>query len=126
MNKKIKILIVDDFSTMRRIVKDLLEEIGLINISEAEDGLTALNMMKKEKFDLLLVDRSMPKMNGIELLKIVKKEARFKKIPFIIITSDSHRDMIIEAAQAGVDGYIVKPFTKVILEKKIVKIFGSF
>lgn len=118
-----KILIVDDFSTMRRIVKNLLRDLGFNNTQEADDGLTALPMLKKGKFDFVVTDWNMPGMQGIDLLKHVRADAELKHLPVLMITAEAKREQIIEAAQAGVNGYIVKPFTAATLKEKLDKIF---
>lgn len=121
-----KILVVDDFSTMRRIIKNLLRDLGFNNTSEADDGLTALPMLKTGKFDLLVTDWNMPGMQGIDLLKAVRAEEdeQLKNIPVLMVTAEQKKEQIIEAAQAGVNGYIVKPFTALILKEKLEKIFA--
>jgi two-component system chemotaxis response regulator CheY len=123
LNKDMKILIVDDFSTMRRIVKNLLRDLGFNNTQEADDGLTALPMLKKGKFDFVVTDWNMPGMQGIDLLKHVRADAELKHLPVLMITAEAKREQIIEAAQAGVNGYIVKPFTAATLKEKLDKIF---
>ena len=123
MNKNMKILIVDDFSTMRRIVKNLLRDLGFNNTQEADDGLTALPMLKKGEFDFVVTDWNMPGMQGIDLLKHIRADAELKHLPVLMITAEAKREQIIEAAQAGVNGYIVKPFTAATLKEKIDKIF---
>ena len=121
-----KILVVDDFSTMRRIIKNLLRDLGFNNTSEADDGLTALPMLKSGNFDLLVTDWNMPGMQGIDLLKAVRAETdeNLKNIPVLMVTAEQKKEQIIEAAQAGVNGYIVKPFTALILKEKLEKIFA--
>lgn len=121
-----KILVVDDFSTMRRIIKNLLRDLGFNNTSEADDGLTALPMLKTGKFDLLVTDWNMPGMQGIDLLKAVRAEddEKLKNIPVLMVTAEQKKEQIVEAAQAGVNGYIVKPFTALILKEKLEKIFA--
>jgi len=121
-----KILVVDDFSTMRRIIKNLLRDLGFNNTSEADDGLTALPMLKSGNFDLLVTDWNMPGMQGIDLLKAVRADAdeNLKNIPVLMVTAEQKKEQIIEAAQAGVNGYIVKPFTALILKEKLEKIFA--
>ncbi len=121
-----KILVVDDFSTMRRIIKNLLRDLGFNNTDEADDGLTALPMLKTGKYDLLVTDWNMPGMQGIDLLKAVRAEAddSLKNIPVLMVTAEQKKEQIIEAAQAGVNGYIVKPFTALILKEKLEKIFA--
>ena len=123
MDKNMQILIVDDFSTMRRIIKNLLRDLGFTNTQEADDGNTALPMLQKGGFDFLVTDWNMPGMTGIELLKAVRADANLKTLPVLMVTAEAKRDQIIEAAQAGVNGYIVKPFTAVTLQEKIEKIF---
>ncbi|MGK0440706.1 MAG: two-component system chemotaxis response regulator CheY [Pseudohongiellaceae bacterium] len=118
-----KILIVDDFSTMRRIIKNLLRDLGFTNTSEADDGQTALPMLQNGSFDFLVTDWNMPGMTGIELLKAVRADARLKDMPILMVTAEAKRDQIVEAAQAGVNGYVVKPFTAAVLKEKIEKIF---
>lgn len=123
MDKGIRILIVDDFSTMRRIVKNLLNDLGFTNTAEADDGSTALVELQKAKFDLIITDWNMPGMPGIDLLKAVRADAALCKIPVLMVTAESKREQIIEAAQAGVNGYVIKPFTAATLEDKLAKIF---
>lgn len=123
MNKNIRILIVDDFSTMRRIVKNLLADLGYTNTAEAEDGAGALDMLKAEPFDFLITDWNMPIMTGIELLKAVRADDKLKAMPVLMVTAEAKREQIIEAAQNGVNGYIIKPFTAQTLEEKLGKIF---
>ena len=123
MNKNMKILIVDDFSTMRRIIKNLLRDLGFTNTAEADDGLTALPMLQNGSFDFLVTDWNMPGMQGIDLLKAVRSDEKLASLPVMMVTAESKRDQIVEAAQAGVNGYIVKPFTAATLKEKIDKIF---
>ena len=123
MDKNMKILVVDDFSTMRRIVKNLLSDLGFKNIDEADDGNTALPKLKSGNFDFLVTDWNMPGMSGIDLLKAVRADPALASIPVLMVTAESKREQIIEAAQAGVNGYVVKPFTAGTLEEKINKIF---
>ena len=123
MNKDMKILIVDDFSTMRRIIKNLLRDLGFSNTAEADDGVTALPMLQNGNFDFLVTDWNMPGMTGIELLKAVRADDRLKDMPILMVTAEAKRDQIVEAAQAGVNGYVVKPFTAAVLKEKIEKIF---
>ena len=118
-----KILIVDDFSTMRRIIKNLLRDLGFTNTSEADDGLTALPMLQQGSFDFLVTDWNMPGMEGIELLKRVRADENLKSLPVLLVTAEAKKEQIVEAAQAGVNGYIVKPFTSGTLKEKIEKIF---
>lgn len=124
MDKNMKILIVDDFSTMRRIIKNLLRDLGFTNTHEADDGSTALPMLKSGDFDFLVTDWNMPGMSGIELLKEIRADGtKLATIPVLMVTAEAKRDQIIEAAQAGVNGYVVKPFTAQVLKEKIDKIF---
>ncbi|HHH48731.1 MAG TPA: chemotaxis protein CheY [Gammaproteobacteria bacterium] len=123
MDKNMKILIVDDFSTMRRIIKNLLRDLGFSNTQEADDGLTALPMLQAGGFDFLVTDWNMPGMQGIDLLKAVRADAELASLPVLMVTAEQKREQIIEAAQAGVNGYIVKPFTAQTLKEKIDKIF---
>lgn len=123
MDKNMKILVVDDFSTMRRIIKNLLRDLGFNNTAEADDGATALPVLQNGNFDFLITDWNMPGMQGIDLLKAVRSDAKLAKLPVLMVTAESKRDQIVEAAQAGVNGYIVKPFTAVTLKEKIEKIF---
>jgi len=123
LDKNMKILVVDDFSTMRRIIKNLLRDLGFTNTHEADDGNTALPMLQAGNFDFLVTDWNMPGMTGIELLKAVRADGNLVKLPVLMVTAESKREQIVEAAQAGVNGYVVKPFTAVTLEEKISKIF---
>ncbi len=123
MDKSMKILIVDDFSTMRRIIKNLLRDLGFNNTQEADDGTTALPMLQNGDFDFLITDWNMPGMTGLDLLKAVRADPKLKDLPVLMVTAEAKRDQIIEAAQAGVNGYIVKPFTAQTLKEKIEKIF---
>ena len=118
-----KVLIVDDFSTMRRIIKNLLRDLGFTNTHEADDGTTALPMLQGGGFDLLITDWNMPGMRGIELLKTVRADEALSSLPVLMVTAESKRDHIVEAAQAGVNAYVVKPFTAGTLEEKIRLIF---
>ncbi|MEL6091398.1 chemotaxis response regulator CheY [Plesiomonas shigelloides] len=123
MDKDIKILIVDDFSTMRRIIKNLLRDLGFNNTHEADDGTTALPMLRNGDFDFVVTDWNMPGMQGIDLLKTIRADAELKHLPVLMVTAEAKREQIIEAAQAGVNGYIVKPFTAATLKEKLDKIF---
>ncbi len=123
MNKNMKILIVDDFSTMRRIIKNLLRDLGFTNTQEADDGNSALPLLKASDFDFLITDWNMPGMTGIDLLKAVRADEKLKTLPVLMVTAEAKREQIIEAAQAGVNGYVVKPFTAQALKEKIEKIF---
>ncbi|MBC6907133.1 chemotaxis protein CheY [Saccharophagus sp. K07] len=123
MDKNMKILIVDDFSTMRRIIKNLLRDLGFTNTQEADDGTTALPMLRNGDFDFLVTDWNMPGMSGIDLLRHVRADPKLASLPVLMVTAEAKRDQIIEAAQAGVNGYVVKPFTAQVLKEKIDKIF---
>ena len=123
MDKNMKILVVDDFSTMRRIIKNLLKDLGFTNIEEADDGITALPMLQNGNFDFLVSDWNMPGMTGIDLLKAVRADPKLSGLPVLLVTAESKREQIVEAAQAGVNGYVVKPFTAGTLKEKIDKIF---
>jgi two-component system chemotaxis response regulator CheY len=118
-----KILVVDDFSTMRRIIKNLLRDLGFNNTSEADDGQTALPMLQAGDFDFLITDWNMPGMTGIDLLKTVRADSKLASLPVLMVTAEQKREQIVEAAQAGVNGYVVKPFTAGVLKEKIDKIF---
>jgi two-component system, chemotaxis family, chemotaxis protein CheY len=122
MNPDMRFLIVDDFSTMRRIVRGLLKEIGYTNAEEAEDGVDALNQLKASKFDFVVSDINMPNMTGFELLKAIKEDATLKHLPVLMVTAEARKEDIVLAAQTGAAGYIVKPFTKATLEEKVMKI----
>jgi two-component system chemotaxis response regulator CheY len=125
MNPKLKFLVVDDFSTMRRIVKNLLQELGYGNIEEADDGATALRMLQAGDFDFLITDWNMPTMPGLALLKAVRADPKLAKIPVLMVTAEAKREQIVEAAQAGVSGYIIKPFTAQTLSEKRGKILNK-
>ncbi len=118
-----KILVVDDFSTMRRIVKNLLVELGFTNISEADDGKTALPILEQGGIDFLVTDWNMPGMPGIDLLKAVRANSEISSLPVLMVTAEAKREQIMEAAQAGVNGYVVKPFTADTLREKVDKVF---
>ena len=121
-NTDMKFLVVDDFSTMRRIVRGLLKEIGYSNVEEAEDGAVALGMLKNARFDFVVSDINMPNMNGFELLKAIKADDKLKSLPVLMVTAEARKEDIVRAAQDGAAGYIVKPFTKATLEDKVQKI----
>lgn len=123
IDKTMKVLVVDDFSTMRRIIRNLLREIGFTNTVEADDGASALPILKAGGVDFLITDWNMPGMPGIELLNAVRKDESLKHIPVLMVTAEAKRDQIVQAAQAGINGYIVKPFTAETLRQKIEKIF---
>ena len=123
MDKNMKILIVDDFSTMRRIIKNLLNDLGFSNTAEADDGQTALPMLKTGKYDFLVTDWNMPGMDGLTLLKTIRADENLGQIPVLMVTAEAKREQIVIAAEAGVNGYVVKPFTAITLKEKIDKIF---
>jgi two-component system, chemotaxis family, chemotaxis protein CheY len=118
----LRFLIVDDFSTMRRIVRGLLKEMGCNNADEAEDGVVALNLLKGAKYDFVVSDINMPNMNGFDLLRAIKADDSLKHIPVLMVTAEARKEDIVLAAQTGAAGYIVKPFTKATLEEKVQKI----
>jgi two-component system, chemotaxis family, chemotaxis protein CheY len=123
MNKEMKILIVDDFSTMRRIIKMLLRELGFSNTHEANDGNSALPLLQGGGFDFVITDWNMPGMSGLHLLKAIRSDMHLSTLPVLMVTAESKRDQVVEAAQVGVNGYIVKPFTADTLREKIEKIW---
>jgi two-component system chemotaxis response regulator CheY len=125
MSKDLQFLVVDDYSTMRRIVKNLLHDLGYAHVSEADDGTTALPMLKTGKFDFLITDWNMPGMQGLDLLKAVRADDQLKKLPVLMLTAEAKREQIVEAAQAGVNGYVIKPFTSEVLKAKLDKILES-
>lgn len=120
-----KFLVVDDFSTMRRIVRNLLKELGFTNVDEAEDGVAALSKLRGTQFDFVVSDWNMPNMTGIDLLKNIRSDAGLKHLPVLMVTAEAKKENIVEAAQAGANGYIVKPFTAATLEEKLNKIFQN-
>ncbi|WP_180131558.1 response regulator [Rhodoferax sp. BLA1] len=122
MSSDLRFLIVDDFSTMRRIIRNLLKESGFANAEEAEDGAVALRMLQNGHFDFVVSDINMPNMNGFQLLSEVKKDERLKSLPFLLVTAEARKEDIVLAAQQGASGYIVKPFTKATLEEKVLNI----
>ena len=124
-DKNLHFLIIDDFSTMRRILHNLLKELGFTNVDEAEDGQVALHKLRSQPYEFVVSDWNMPNMTGIELLRAVRADAQLRHLPFLMITAEAKRENIIEAAQAGASGYIVKPFTAATLEEKLAKIFQS-
>jgi len=125
VSKDLKFLVVDDFSTMRRIIKNLLNDLGYPNVTEADDGKTALPMLQAGSFDFLISDWNMPGMSGLDLIKAVRSDAKLAKLPVLMLTAEAKREQIIEAAQAGVNGYVIKPFTAETLKEKLDKILGS-
>ena len=124
--KNMKFLVVDDFSTMRRIVRNLLKELGYTNVDEAEDGSVGLQKLKSGNFQFVVTDWNMPVMTGIELLKAIRADATLKHLPVLMITAEAKKENIVEAAQSGASGYIVKPFTAATLEEKMNKIFEKY
>lgn len=124
MNKDLTILVVDDFSTMRNILKNILRQLGFNNIAEADSGQTALQRLSERKFDLVISDWNMPVMNGIELLKAIRANEATKTIPVLMVTAEAKKENVVEAVQAGVNNYVVKPFTPEVLEEKLKKIFA--
>ena len=121
-DKNIKILVVDDFATMRKVIKNLLRQIGYQNVTEAEDGVVALKELRSQKIDFVISDWNMPNMTGIELLKAVRADSELSSLPFLMVTAESLKDNVLEAVKAGVSNYIVKPFTAEVLSEKIEKI----
>ena len=120
-----KFLVVDDFSTMRRIVRNLLKELGFNNVEEAEDGVQALNTLKNGGVQFVISDWNMPNMTGIDLLRSIRADAALKHIPVLMVTAEAKKENIIAAAQAGASGYVVKPFTAATLDEKLGKIFKA-
>ena len=118
-----KILVVEDFSTMRRIIKNLLKDLGFSNIQEADDGSTALPMLQQGDFDFVVTDWNMPGMQGIDLLRAIRADDKLKHLPVLMVTAEAKKEQIVAAAQAGVNGYVVKPFTAATLKEKLEKIF---
>jgi two-component system chemotaxis response regulator CheY len=125
MNKNLKFLVVDDYSTMRRVVKNQLHDLGYTNVVEADDGSTALPQLQSGDIDFLITDWNMPGMHGLELLKAVREHAKLAHLPVIMLTAEARREQIVAAVQAGVDGYVIKPFSAVTLRDKINKILES-
>ncbi|MCP3427841.1 chemotaxis response regulator CheY [Opacimonas viscosa] len=123
MDTNMKILVVDDFSTMRRIIKNLLKDLGFSNIQEADDGNTALPMLNQGDFDFVVTDWNMPGMQGIDLLRAIRADDKLKHLPVLMVTAEAKKEQIVAAAQAGVNGYVVKPFTAATLKEKLDKIF---
>jgi two-component system chemotaxis response regulator CheY len=123
LNKNMKILVVDDFSTMRRIIKNLLKDLGFANIQEADDGNTALPMLQQGDFDFVVTDWNMPGMQGIDLLRAIRADASLKHIPVLMVTAEAKKEQIVAAAQAVLKVYVIKPFTAAKLKEKLAKIF---
>ncbi|HET57477.1 MAG TPA: response regulator [Deltaproteobacteria bacterium] len=122
MDKAGKVLVVDDFSTMRKVIRNLLKQLGYENIVEAEDGVAALEVLRSQKIDFVISDWNMPNMSGLELLKQVRADGSLSKTPFLMVTAETLKDNVVEAVKAGVDNYIVKPFTADVLSEKIGQI----
>ncbi len=120
-----KVLLVDDFATMRKIVRNILGQLGIKNVDEADDGSTALPKLKQNKYDIVISDWNMPKMTGLDLLKAVRADENLKSLPFLMVTAEALKDNIVAAAQAGISDYVVKPFTAATLEEKLKKIFAK-
>lgn len=125
VDPNMRFLVVDDFSTMRRIVRNLLKELGFTNVQEAEDGVDALNKLRSAEFDFVVSDWNMPNMTGIDLLRAIRADAKLKHLPVMMVTAEAKRENIIEAAQAGASGYVVKPFTAATLDEKLKKVFAN-
>lgn len=125
MQSNTKFLVVDDFATMRRIIRNLLKELGFSNVDEAEDGVNALQKLKTEQFDFVVSDWNMPNMSGLDLLKNIRADERLKSLPVLMVTAEAKKENIIAAAQAGASGYVVKPFTAATLDEKMKRIFQS-
>jgi two-component system chemotaxis response regulator CheY len=124
-DKNMKFLVVDDFSTMRRIVRNLLKELGFVNVDEAEDGAIALQKLKAGGFDFVVSDWNMPNMDGLALLQAIRADESLKKLPVLMVTAEAKKENIVAAAQAGANGYVVKPFTAATLDEKLNKIFQN-
>lgn len=124
-DKNMSFLVVDDFPTMRRIVRSLLKELGFTNVDEAEDGQDALNKLRAGKFEFVVSDWNMPNLDGLEMLKEIRQDEALKSLPVLMVTAEAKKENIIAAAQAGANGYVVKPFTAATLEEKLNKIFDK-
>jgi two-component system chemotaxis response regulator CheY len=124
-DKSMKFLVVDDFSTMRRIVRNLLKELGFVNIDEAEDGVVALQKLRGGNFDFVVSDWNMPNMDGLTLLRNIRSDDVLRKIPVLMVTAEAKKENIVAAAQAGASGYVVKPFTAATLDEKLNKILQN-
>ena len=125
VHKTIKILVVDDFPTMRRIIKNLLKDLGFDNVDEAEDGAMALEKLRNGSFEFVVSDWNMPNMDGLTMLRLIRSDPALAGLPVLMVTAEAKKENIIAAAQAGADGYVVKPFTAATLEEKLDKIFGK-
>lgn len=119
LDQNMKILVVDDFSTMRRIIRNILREIGYNNVDEADDGSTAMEKLKADTFDFVVTDWNMPNMTGIDLLKAIRQDERLKHVPVLMVTAEAAKENVVTAVQAGVNNYIVKPFTATALKERI-------
>ena len=122
IDKNMRILVVDDFATMRKVIKNLLRQTGYQNVTEAEDGVAALKELRSQKIDFVISDWNMPNMTGIELLRAVRADSELSSLPFLMVTAESLKENVLEAVKAGVSNYIVKPFTAEVLSEKIEKI----
>ena len=125
MKPETKFLVVDDYLSMRRMVKSVLNDLGYGNVTEADDGSTALPLLRDGQFDFLITDWNMPGMPGLDLLKAVRADTRLAKLPVLMVTAEAKREQIVEAVQAGVNGYIIKPFTAEVLKEKLAKILKA-
>lgn len=126
VDKNMRILVIDDFQTMRRIVINLLRQLGFSNVVEADDGLTAWDKLETDNVQLIISDWNMPNMSGLELLKKVRASDKYKSVPFIMVTAEGKRENVVAAVQAGVSNYIVKPFNAATLKEKLTKVIGNF
>lgn len=122
IDPNLKVLVVDDFATMRKIEKNILGQLGIKNVDEADDGTTALPKVQQNKYDVILLDWNMPQMSGLELLKAIRADPNTKNVPIVMVTAEALKDNIVAAAQAGVNDYVVKPFTAAVLEEKLKKV----
>ena len=125
MDVNIKVLVVDDFATMRRIIKNVLKQLGFTKVLEADDGTTALEILKENKVDLIISDWNMPKMTGLDLLKTIRGEKTTQSIPFLMVTAEAQKDNVIQAVQSGVSNYLVKPFTAEAIKEKLTQILPT-
>lgn len=126
VDKRMRILVVDDFQTMRRIIINLLRQLGFTNVVEAQDGQLALDKVKEDKIDLVISDWNMPNMTGLDFLKELRASEKYKDLPFIMVTAEGKKENVIAAVQAGVNNYIVKPFNAATLKEKLTKVIGEF
>ncbi len=123
INKDMRVLVVDDFSTMRKIIKGIMRKLGFTNLEEAEDGTTALPKLKADKYDFVISDWNMPNMNGLEFLKAIRSDEDLKELPFLMVTAEAKKENILDAIKSGANNYIVKPFTEEVLQQKLEEIF---